>query len=73
MSDGQETNIKKEKYTLEEGEEEKEGDGKGFKIQSKAIPQTVTQIDVYFTTDVDYILSLVMHGQEGDLLWAGPT
>ncbi len=37
MSDGQKSDIR-EDYNLEEGEEEKEGDGKRYKIQSKDIP-----------------------------------
>ena len=42
-------------------------------MQSKDIPQKVTKIEVYFDKYETDILSLVMHGQEGDLLWAGPT
>ncbi len=73
MSDGQESQIEKDRRTLGEGEEEKEGEYKFYRIQSKDIPQNVTKIEVYFKKDESEILSLVMHGQEGDLLWAGPT
>ena len=74
MSDGQESIIQKDEYTLGEGEEKKEGDEKYHKIQSPDIPPKVTKIEVYFKKYEKYgILSLVIHGQVGDPLWAGPT
>jgi hypothetical protein len=72
MSDGQKV-IKKDEYTLGEGEQTKEGEWKKYKIQSADIPQKVTKIEVYFTKAESCILSLVIHGQEGDPLWVGPT
>ena len=73
MSDGQETFFEKDRGTIGEEEEKQVGDGKIYKIQSAEIPQKVTKIEVYFERNERLILSIVIHGQEGDPLWVGWT
>ena len=73
MSDGQKSIIYKDYETLGEREEKKENDRKRYKIQSTDIPLKVTKIEVYFPEIEWCILSLIIHGQEGDPLWVGPT